>query len=460
MSLNSIASLRVLRHLCLLSLIAATALLSACGGAPPRQAAPPRDPEPVEVARAAPPEVPFIEPMVMPPRPDLPPPIYGDNTLRVALLLPLSGPRAALGETMLQAAQLALFDIGDNRIVLMPRDTGGTPQGGASAAQQAIDDGAQIILGPVFADVIRSAGSVAVQYRVPVVGFSTDRSVAGNGVYIMGFTPEEQVDRIVAYAISNGKRRFAAMIPEGAYGRTVLEALRKSVARRGGTMIQTETYQEDEQALYAPVRRLARYDNRRQALEAEREALAAFGEDDDFAQELLGNLSSADTYGRLDYDAVLLPAGGPMLRALAPLLAYYDIDPNRVKFLGTGLWDDPGLVREPSLKGGWYAGPNPDAAKLFSQHFASAYADRPPRVASLAYDSVALVAGLIRKYPRSPFTERALRDDSGFAGLDGIFRFGPSGVVERGLAVIEVTPEGMVPVDPAPSAFGSRLARP
>ncbi len=378
---------------------------------------------------------------------------FEPGKVRVGLLLPLSGPRAGLGDIMLKAAQLALFDAGDDSIILLPRDTRGTAEGAAAAAQSAVDDGARVILGPVFSTSIRGATPIAREFGVPLIGFSTDRSVAGNGVYILGFTPQQQVDRIIGFAAANGRSRIAALIPYSAYGDAILQSLRVTANRRGVSVVQVERYEEDEQLLYDPVRRLARYDRRQAELEAEKQALAGMGDDDDFAQELLTSLSARDTYGGLAFDSVFIPAGGAMLRALAPLLFYYDVDPRRVQYLGTGLWDDPGLSREPALDGAWYAGPPPESASLFRSHFQNTYRARPPRVASLAYDSVALVAALLRQNPNDPFGFQNLTNPKGFAGIDGVFRLGTNGVAERGLAVIEISPDGTALIDNAPVSF-------
>lgn len=405
------------RHCCAVLLVAATMLLTACGGGGAVTPPPVAVPAPIPVPPPAPD---VVEPVG-------PPPLFGTEAVRVGLLLPLSGPHRTVGEAMLEAAQLALFDIGERRLVLVPQDTKGTADGAAAAAQQAIDDGASMMLGPVFADSIRGAKPVAQDYAVPLVGFSTDRSVAGGGVYIMGFTPQEQIDRVVAFAVADGRTQVAALLPETAYGATIRQALQRSLAQRGGALVHVETYENNADSLIEAVGRLAMY-----------------------SQSSLAQ----------DYQALVLPAGGALLRRVAPLLPSYGIDPARVRLLGTGLWDDPDLRRIAALHGAWYAGPAPETSKMFYRHFASAYRVRPPRVASLAYDGVALAAALVAKNPDRPFTNQAIRNWHGFAGIDGLFRFNLDGVAERGLAVIEFTPRGVVSRDPPPSAFDRRVAKP
>ncbi|MGE0665324.1 MAG: penicillin-binding protein activator [Sphingomonadales bacterium] len=420
-------------HLCPLLLAASMLALAACGTKvrEPVVQAPP--PPPVVVV--APPEE---EPPVLPPPPDK---YFEANVTKVGLLLPLSGRNSALGQAMLDSAQLALFDVQDPTIVLLPRDTEGAG-GAAAAAEDAIRSGARILLGPIFADAIRAAGPVARQFRVPLVGFSTDRTVAGDGVYILGFTPQQQVERIVRYSIDQGWKRLAALVPQSPYGTMVAEAMREAAARYGGQLVAIETFPETEEALAPPVQRLA----------ARKVQVPS-------TEPLPPPVPGAPPYVpqpvfEYQFDAVLIATGGGLLRTLAPMLPYYDVDPAKVKFLGTGLWDDPSLRGEDALAGALYAGPPPETGATFSSHYGRTYGGTAPRVSSIAYDAVALVAALKKMHPDRPFAASALSDPKGFAGIDGVFRFGPGGVAERGLAVIQITPAGMMAVDPAPQEFG------
>lgn len=375
------------------------------------------------------------------------------GTITVALLLPLSGADAEIGRALLNAAQLALFDVDDPRLRLVPRDTGGTPEGAAIATRSAIDAGAELILGPLFSASVSAAAPIARARAITMISFSTDRSVAGDGVYLLSFAPRQQVARVVAFARGQGIERFAALVPDSPYGQTVLRAFGGTVLRVGGEVTAIEFYQQKADAVFEPVMKLANYDKRRSDLLSERRSLRALGADDSLAQELLKTLAPLETLGDLDFEAVFIPEGGALLRALSPLLPYYEIDPLEIKFLGTGLWDDPGLSLEPALIGGWFAGPSPNAAAALSKRFRETFDRAPPRIASLAYDAVALAAALSRSGAKPLFGRRAMMDRNGFAGLDGIFRFPESGVAERGLAVIEVTKKGFIVLSPAPTSF-------
>ncbi len=342
------------------------------------------------------------------------------DAIRIGLLLPLSGPNAAIGRALLDAAQLALFDLADDRLTLLPRDSEADADAARIAAENVLSEGASLIVGPLFATSVTSIAPLARARGVNMLTFSTDRNVAGNGVYLMGFTVEDQVDRVVALAQSRGAKHFGALTPDTPYGSAALAALRRSVTASGGEVVLAESYPPDSNDLNPVARRFA-------------------------AAALAKNI-----------DALLIPEGGAKLRALAPLLPYYDIDPATVKFLGTGLWDDPSIGSEPALTGGWFAGTEQDKYAEFRSRFEKTYGRRPPRIASIAYDAVALAGILARGDTPDPYSAAALGNQDGFAGYDGIFRFRPDGVAQRGLAVIKVQPRGFRVVDPAPSTFEAK----
>ena len=390
---------------------------------PVAPSAPAPEPEPSAPAEPRPGPAPTALPSPEPePEPVLRPPKDGDGPVRVALLLPLSGGNAGIGRDLLDAAQLALFDAAPARFELAPRDTGGTPEGAREAAESALQGGAHIILGPLFGTSVRAAAGAARARGVPIVAFSTDRAVAGNGVYLLGIMPDQQVDRAIAFAARRGLGRFAALVPADAYGDTVLEALERASGRHGGAVVRIVRYAPQAGEWREPVLRLA-----------------AFG--------------GPGGGGAPPFDAVFIPQGGAALRRIAPLLAYHDVDPGEVRFIGTSLWEEPGLGREPSLVGGWFAAPSPAESAAFLARFAETYGRRPPRIATLAYDAVALATALAGAPGGADFSPAALADPSGFAGVDGVFRFRPDGIAERGLAVVEVEADGLRVIGPAPRTF-------
>lgn len=433
-------------------LLAGLLALAACGGKPTVQAPLP----PVQAA-----------PAPLRPSEDLPPlsavspsdatvtAIDLGGPIKVGLLLPLSGRYARIGEAMLNAAQLALFDIADEDFSLVVRDTGGTPQGAVEAGRAVMAENVRLILGPLFATSVDAIAPEARAGQIPVIAFSNDRSVAGSGVYVMGLAPQPQIDRMIAYASKQGLSRFAVMAPSSPYGQAVVMALQESVQRYGVSLSRVVTYPPDTADVTLEVRNLADYDMRHAALLDQRRVLAARG--DDAAKLALKRLDGLDTLGQPDFDAVILPEAGKRLQVIAPSLAYYDIDPAEVRFLGTSIWEDPNLGREPSLAGGWFAAPQPELWQGFAGRYKDTFGDTPPRVVSLAYDATALAAVLARGAAKEStsfaYEDITITQPSGFAGIDGVFRFLPDGVTQRRLAVLELMPDGYKVIDPAQQGF-------
>ena len=351
-------------------------------------------------------------------------PITGSpGAVKVALLLPItgSGNTPGVAKALKQAAELALFDFDNPSVSLVPKDTKGTPEGARAAAESAIQDGAELIIGPLFAQEVTGAAPVARQANVPMIAFSSDEKVAGSGVYLLSFLAGRDVPRIVSYAIAHGKKNFALLVPQSPYGRVAEEAFAKSVGRAGGQAVVRATFPpNDANAMLGPVRQVA----------------------------------NAIKSGQ-QVDALFLPASPEDLESLAPLLASNDVTGARVQFLGTGQWDYPNIGREKALLGGWFPAPDPKGWSNFTASYAKTYGVTPPRIASLAYDAVSLAVSLSQNPPGQRYTPALLTRASGFAGVDGLFRLLPDGTSERGLAILEVRDYGPQLLEPPPNGFTS-----
>ncbi|MFA7431573.1 MAG: penicillin-binding protein activator [Rhodospirillaceae bacterium] len=381
--------------------------------------------------------------------------VASDGMTRVALLVPLTGSSAELGEALLNAAQMALFDVGDERLVLQSYDTRGTPDGAREAATQALGQGVQLVIGPLFAASAQAVAPAVRARGVSMVTFSTDPAVAGNGVYVVGFLLREQVRRVVEHARAQGLSRFAALAPDSQYGRLMVQAYTDAVRRMGGTLARVEYYTDDTQQLTQTLQRLGDYDQRKAALERQRTELGA--RSDAASQEALRRLEGQETAGELPFDALLLPEGGTRAREVAAMLPFYDIDTTQVKLLGPMLWDDPTLAREPAMIGAWYPAPPPETHATFEQRYQRAFGTKPPLIAGLSYDTTALAAVLARQGGSVPFSAENLTNPSGFAGFEGLFRFLSDGTSERGFAVMEIRRGGNVQIGGAPQSFEPSL---
>jgi ABC-type branched-subunit amino acid transport system substrate-binding protein len=343
------------------------------------------------------------------------------GTVKVALLLPItaSGSTPAVAKALKQAAELALFDFDNPNISLIPKDTKGTAEGARQAAESALQDGAELIIGPLFAQEVSAAAPVARQGGVSMIAFSSDEKVAGNGAYLLSFLAGRDVPRIVAFAMSRGKRNFAELIPQSAYGRLAETAFARAVSGGGGQVSVRATFPTDDSgAMLGPVRQVANAVKSGQSV-----------------------------------DALFLPAGREDLPALAPLLADEGLSSGQVQFIGTGQWDYPNIGSERALVGGWYPAPDPKGWSSFVDKYSKTYGAAPPRIASLAYDAVSLAVSLSPNPPGQRYTVTQLTRSSGFSGIDGLFRLLYDGTSERGLAILEVREGGPRVIDPAPSSF-------
>lgn len=429
-------------------IVAAGLILTAC--AQTNVAAPP-----AETQEATPPSsatAPALPQNVMP-VPVIPEQLAAPDITRAALIIPLSGPAAAVGRDLADAAQMALFDFAVPKFELRIYDSGGNAQAARNAAVRARAEGARLVLGPLFSDAVAGTSSVSRPAGIPVFAFSNDRLIAGDGVYAAGFSPEAQIDRVVAFATRRGLSQFAALVPDDGFGSRMSAILSDVVARRGAGVAATAFYPGGVEALTETIRTLARYDERVEALKAERKLLAA--RDDAFSKRALERLSTRDTLGEVGFEALMLPVGGEEVLQVAPVLAFFDVDPQQVKLLGTWVWDDPALGKEPAMLGAWFAAPPPDARARFVERFSELFGRAPDRLATLAYDGVALAAVLARGDGPDPFARARLENPDGFAGVDGIFRLRETGAVERGLAVLEVRRDAPREIDPAPTSFAA-----
>ncbi len=379
-----------------------------------------------------------------------PPHMDGAEPVRVGLLLPFSADNEAarrIASAMFDAAQLAVFDAGDQNFLLIPKDTRGEAEGAAAAARSALADGADIILGPLFAESVEAAAVVTRAAKTPMIAFSSDMTAAGDGVFLLSFPPELEIARVTEFAMSQQMVRFGILAPMTPYGDRVSGAFAEEVFARGGVIVHEERYEQEPDAMLAPAKRLAQYSKEIIPVELRHGYRDGGG-------NAVPTQASADAGYTQGFQAVLMPEQGTLLRALAPLLPYYNVDINRVKILGVSSWNNPRLTREPALRGGWFAAPDPTITANFDKHFTDAFGSAPPRLASLAYDATLLSARLAASSRRRDrFTNEAIADPNGYFGADGLFRLNADGTVERGLAILEIQPGGIQVVDPAPRSF-------
>jgi hypothetical protein len=336
----------------------------------------------------------------------------GAGQIRVGMILPLTqgGAPSAVGVSLRNAAQLALDESGGTNLTLMIQDDRSTPDGAREAAQSELGAGAEILIGPVFANGVREAGALAKAAGKPMIAFSTDVSVASHGVYLLSFLIEGYVDRIVDFAASKGKKSFAVLAPQNDYGNIAVGEFQQTAARLNARVVTI--------ARYAP------------------------------GQPAAGAKEIAAVANQID--ALFIPEQADGMPAVASALAAAGV---KTQLLGTGVWNDGRVIKLPQMQGAWFAAPENAGFDAFAQRYRAKFNSDPTRLATLSYDAVSLVAALARTQGDQRFSANVLTNASGFNGADGVFRFRADGANDRGLAVLQINAGAATVVSPAPRSF-------
>ena len=348
-----------------------------------------------------------------------PPHMVDREIKRAAVLLPFSHSQARVrseAEGMLAAIELALFEQAGDNFLIIPKDTSGRADVATEKAEEALLEGADVIIGPLFGGNVQPVTEIAREGGVPVIAFSNDRQAAGGGAFLISITPESEVNSVVEHAARLGVRTFAFLGPDTAYGKRIENALRSAVIINRGTVIVAEKY-------------------------------SANGDGQQEAAAFVANAIKSQPPGTV---AVMIPERGTRLRSVAPLLPYNGVDVRKIKLLGTGTWNDPSVWREPTLFGGLFAAPEPEIGEEFKTNYERIYGSAPKGLASLGYDAAALAIGLAAD---DKLNYQGVMDFDGFIGTNGLFRLRRDGLPDRGLAILEITPDGIDVVEPGKQDF-------
>jgi ABC-type branched-subunit amino acid transport system substrate-binding protein len=367
------------------------------------------------------------------PNPPAGPPVHP-----IGVLLPMTGSNAELAGTLLNAVRLALDVPGAPPLDV--RDTTGTPAGAATAAQQAVAAGDQMIIGPLTSPETAAAAPAAMHAGVPMLAFTSDPAQAQPGVWVLGITPLQQVRRLVAAAEAQSRSRFAAILPRNPFGDALAEALTEVLSDSSGLPPDIRRYTGDFADLTAQLKDLSQYDQRRGALPP--------GQVPDAPRAA----APADAVPPAPFDALLVANAGSGLTGLASLLQYDDVGLPGVRVLGPGLWATLPPDQLAPMAGAWFAAPDPAARQPFVQAYAAKYGGPPPPLDDLAFDA-ASIARVLAAAPGG-ISAAALTQPTGFSGADGVLGLLPDGHARRGLAVFEVNPGGGTHIaDPAPTSL-------
>ena len=381
------------------------------------------------------------------------------NTLRIALLLPLSGELKEVGQDLLRSTQMALFKHATQEILLYPHDTKGTAKGARQAVQKAFNDDANIIIGPLTAQSTDAITPFTKSRGIPVISFSSSEAVADKNVMLLSYMPTEQAKLIARHAFDLGKRRFAALIPDSTYGHKVFKAFSDEVEALGGEMVTQGFYNPINTDHSAPLEKMVQLEKAKRVLNKERQALEkeyllVGGAMDDLELMHLEMLRKAKPQPVIDFEALFIPAPATAMSLISSQLAFYDIDPENVLLLGTALWDSSRIYDNKAeyLKGARFVAPGKNDFEAFKEAFQRVYGNTPHPLAALSYDALAIVSEIFKENPLNKgLVEKKLIRESGFSGISGAFRFTRYGVPERIYNLLEVRPRGFKTIVQAPA---------
>ncbi len=392
----------------------------------PAEIAPP--PAPMETAQTA--DTVAVDPVMQSVPASTPPPpgATGEPLTRAALLLPLTGEATSMARSVQNAAELAVQELQRQNlnITIIPIDTKGTEGGAQLALEKAVDENVDIILGPMFSETTRAIANTAKERGIPLVSFSNDITLTEEEVYVFGYNPREQVQRVVEYAYSQGIREFALLAPEGEFGDAVSDEIKESLKRRNIRASRMELYESTGEDLSPSIQRLTFIDPSLPPPKPRSEAL-------------------------------VIPEGGRNLLTLVARLYRRGIQNEHFQLLGTMAWDNEVVIGEPRLEGSWFATTSPLKQNKFNNLFRDSFGYEPIQISSLGYDAVMLAATVAKQAEDARFTEEAMQDVSGFVGADNLFRFNREKIAERTLSVVEIQNGRLEVLDPAPTVFPATL---
>ncbi len=378
------------------------------------------------------------------------------GSFRVGVLLPLSGSASRYGQGLKRAALMALEDMNNDNLILQFYDTQSSPEGAEAAVDNAIEQKAQLIIGPLTSSSVKAISPITKSYGIPVVAFSSDASVLQSQVYTLGLLVEEQVNRIIGYAVAKGRRNFALLVPDNATGLAVARAAVKRTAGSNAKVVRIAFYSPQTTDFSEIISQLSDYEKRSQSVTKEKNRLKALAAKGDInAAQQLKRLSVKDTDGEVDFDAVLIPESGAKLKSAVAMFGYYDVFAPQVKFLGTSVWENTRLNKESTLIGSWYPSMSRTHKAYFNQRYYSLFNEYPQTLYAFAYDAVALASALAKANPKN--IDAAITTEDGFFGISGMFRILPDGKNEHSLDIMEITTNGDVVVDMASKKFATAL---
>ena len=360
---------------------------------------------------------------------------FVSDTIKIGVLLPLSGKHSYVGRSLLDTLLLVIEENNNSNVELIIKDTRANPLTAKKAIHELIKNKVQIVLGPFFSSTSKEVSKIAKYNKVPLISFSNDNKTKDQGIYLMGFEPEEQIKKVTEYTIKNNYKRFAAFLPNTEYGKRALYSYRNTLNNHGFQIRKVELYDPKKKEFENHVQRLV---NLKKSPKIEK--------DPETGEDPLVDFDPG-------FDVLLVIESGGNLKHISALLTYYGVDLPKVKLIGTGEWFEKNIGSEPGLVGAWFASPEPKLWENFEDKFFNLFNYQPIRLSSLAYDSLTTVLKLSKNKETEKFNFKDFQNTYGFTGMDGKFRFTSDGSVERNLAILEISNKKLKTRSKPPTKF-------
>lgn len=376
------------------------------------------------------------------------------DNFRVGVLLPLSGDASKYGQGLKNASMLALEDIKNPNLILQYYDTKSTPSGARTAIENALNQQARLIIGPLRSTSVQAISETTTAKNIPVIAFSTSEQVLQPNVYTLGLLVDEQVNRIITYASRQGRSRLALLLPDNETGIAVAKAAVKAAQQNGIQVTRIAFYAPSTTDFSIVLKQMTDYSSRNNRMLSMKNSLQAkAAQGDEESRKALHKIANSDTIGEVDFDMVLIPESGARLKSAVSMFGYYDVFSPQVKFLGTSIWENSKLNNESTIVGSWYPIMSRSHSDYFANKYAYVYGEKPNSLFSLAYDAVALSNALAQQGDAN--MTPTITNSDGYVGINGVFRLFENGHNQHSMDVMEVTKTGDVVIDPSPKKFSN-----
>ncbi len=347
--------------------------------------------------------------------------------LNIVLMLPLSGKHYQIGKSLLNSAQLAVEKKNNKKIIFTIIDTGDDEQL-LSQLYSVLENDIDIIIGPVFSDKVNQVREVTKNKDIPIVTFSNNSKIQDNRLYVFGLKLEDELKELLTYSIKRNLKKYAVLVPRNEFGSRVEKEIKQFQSKNNLSTFNFTFYNPNSPDFYDVSKDVSNFEERKANLEKKIKQLEK--ENSEKAKEELKKLKKLDTYGELNFEALIIFAQNfQEVSNFSSILPYYDVDPKKIQYIGSSLWAKNLSLKEPGLDNGYFAALDIDNRRKFEDMYLEIFNSKPHSLAALSYDIVGLISNLHQD--KNNFTIETLHNSNGFIGINGWFKMTSNGNVSR-----------------------------